>query len=431
MFEDTDTKVLLDALHVRNNPLSWFWTDWPLQNHFYRPISTLFFEWDERLHPGSASGFGLTNALIACACVLALFWLLREATESPWFSGCAATVFGLWHFVGFGADAVGGVFWILACVPVLGILRGGKASLLPCLLAMCTLAYLSQLVMPVMPFGLRVINWLPGRTASTMTLFALISMSAYARFERLSAGRMSRAKPSALDVPATKGAEAIDEGPAKSARIWAAVSLAGLALALGCHEQAVMLPAELVALAVLFRVRRRTPHWAFHAAPWIVLLAYVALRSRIVPMAASGYQLQQFRNGPGVVLSLADYGFPAYNWATSLVLSMTGGALMLLIGSTWASIATIIGDVTGWWLAWKHDLRWLTLGFFSMSFLAYLPMAWLQQFGHYHYWPSAMRAAFLVGLLAVAAKALVSAISLPRLQAPKRLRPAPGSLPRQ
>src|SRR5687767_2966864 len=78
LLEDTDTKVLLQTIRQENAPFSWFVQDWPLRNHFYRPVSTLVFEVDSRIHGDNAAGFGLTNALLCVGCVLLLFWFLRE-----------------------------------------------------------------------------------------------------------------------------------------------------------------------------------------------------------------------------------------------------------------------------------------------------------------------------------------------------------------
>src|SRR4051812_3110536 len=83
LLRDTDTNALLQATRQRQAPLSWFTTDWPLANHFYRPLPTLTFELDDRLSGNDPSGYGWTNAVLCALCVLALFWLVREMTDSP------------------------------------------------------------------------------------------------------------------------------------------------------------------------------------------------------------------------------------------------------------------------------------------------------------------------------------------------------------
>lgn len=79
---DTDTAYLLKKLTEVNNPWHWFTHDWPLGNHFYRPISTILFEFDHRLHQSSGEGFGLTQGMICCLATLSLAWLVTEFTKS-------------------------------------------------------------------------------------------------------------------------------------------------------------------------------------------------------------------------------------------------------------------------------------------------------------------------------------------------------------
>jgi hypothetical protein len=73
----------------------------------------------------------------------------------------------------------------------------------------------------------------------------------------------------------------------------------------------------------------------------------------------------------------------------------------------------------------------LLLTAWAISIFAFLPMAWVQHFDHYHYWPMAMRAVFLTLLLPPIGRAVITAVS-PRAElAPPRSHPAPGSLPRR
>ena len=91
--------------------------------------------------------------------------------------------------------------------------------------------------------------WLPGRTASVMTLFCLVAMSAYARFERFSARAADPPRPTPDDVPKSKTAVVVDL-PVRSRWVWFGVSVFAVTLALGSYEQAIMLPALLVATAM-------------------------------------------------------------------------------------------------------------------------------------------------------------------------------------
>ncbi|MBL8040960.1 MAG: hypothetical protein JNM04_06385, partial [Chthonomonas sp.] len=75
---DSDTHVMVTKIRERHDPVSWFFGDWPLENHFYRPISALSFELDNALYGDSGRGYFRTNAIIAALSVLALAWLVFE-----------------------------------------------------------------------------------------------------------------------------------------------------------------------------------------------------------------------------------------------------------------------------------------------------------------------------------------------------------------
>jgi len=203
--------------------------------------------------------------------------------------------------------------------------------------------------------------------------------------------------------------------------------LISAALALGSYEQAVMLPAALLGVAITMRWQDYRPRWWTQALFWGLLIGYLFLRSRLIPTEASGYQKQQFRDGPGVYLSLFDYVFPNLGGLLGLWSSLEAGPLMLLNMSPYMGLFQIIGN--GWsYVCARAEWRLFLCGWL-LSILAYLPMAWLKQFDHYHYWPMALRSVAVIALSKVAIEAALTALSPPRLQAPKRPSPAPGSLP--
>ena len=189
-----------------------------------------------------------------------------------------------------------------------------------------------------------------------------------------------------------------------------------------------MLPAAMVGIAIIFAVRgQRSALWP-HACFWLLIVGYYFLRQQILPAETSGYQDQQFRSGSGMFIILGGYLVPSA-FTLYLTLSSLSGFLLLLTGSFWMPVLTAVGNFTTYWRAWgDRNLRWLILGFLGLSFVTYLPMAWLKDFGHYHYWPSAFRAPFVVLLFVLVMKLVASAASLPELRAPARQRPAPGSL---
>ena len=427
LLEDTDTAALLAAIRQVDDPAEWFKGDWPLQNHFYRPISTLTFEWDDARSGGDAAKFGLTNALLAAACIMLLFWFLREATDLPWLAGVSAALFGLWHLGPTRVLPLQAVLLFLGLLSLLGILRGGSRKVLPCILASLGCFFLTTQVSPVAEFAGRIVHWLPGRTASVMAVFALVSMAAFARYVRLS-GKRSVSEASIDDVPVSKHAPPTVE-PSKWVWLWVLLSVVALALALGSYEQAVMLPSALLGVAVLFAVQGRRSAWWPHVCFWLVLVGYLVLREQLLPGGTSGYQDQQLRSGYGMWIVLAEYLLPGARLVYMMVLTLSVGLALLLTTTFWFPFLVALGNFPTYWRAWSEGrLRWTGFGFLLLSVVTFLPMAWLKHFGHYHYWPSAMRAPFVVLLGVVVFRLLVSAASPPVLQAPSRPRPAPGSL---
>jgi hypothetical protein len=423
LLEDTDTAVLLAKIRQADNPWKWFIGDWPLENHFYRPISTLAFEFDNRLYANNAAGYGLTNALLAVFCTLALFWLLRELTEDRVIATAATLLFVAWQsgrnlipewlpwagailllFVGIDRHRSNWKIW--APPPLLLVFVATEAVASPDLRGV-------------------VIQWLPGRTASVMALFVLVSMAAYCRFERLGATRTQR-EIGPLDPPATKGTAVEKAGLSWP---WMIVSAISLALALGSYEQAVMAPALLLASAVTLRLRGYRVRWSWHILFWLELAGYLAVRATLVPREVSGYQAQALRSGPGVWIDLAQYALPAATTVLPILAMLSMGAFFLIDPRFYASLLQILSNAAA--IA-KAPLRLpLVAAGYGMSVLAFLPMAWLMRFAHYHYLPLAFRALFVVAMAWVFFESAAIALSPRARQAPERLAPAPGSLPRR
>ncbi len=430
MLEDTDTRVLLQKLEERNAPLSWFSTDWPLENHFYRPVSTLSFELDQRLHPGDPAAFGFTSALICAICVLALFWFLRELTDDAGVSTAAALLFTIWN-LRVSPPFLYILYWLAWAVVLLGLLRHrlGLRCWLPGALA---LAYLPLELRGMqsqsgLAFSSGVLAWLPARTATVMTLFCLLSVAAYARYERLSASRTERAAEP-LDPPATKSTRAATGVPAKGVIVWPLAAIAAAALALGSYEQAVMLPAVLVGVALVMRLQGFRVRWGWQAAFWTLLAGYLVLRREVLPGGTSGYQLQQFRDGWGVLLSIVGYAAPALTGIVGWVQYFQVNPAILLLPDPYIFPIELGGNIAAYWKS-RRRLAFALAGW-AMSLLAFLPMAWLKPFVHYHYWPMALRSVLAVTLAWSTYELVVTAVSPRARQAPARPSPAPGSLRR-
>lgn len=433
LLQDSDTKVLLEVIRETQNPLAWFAGDWPLKNHFYRPISTLFFEFDNWAYGTNPAGYGFTNAVIAALCVMALVWLVRELMEDWALAGISGTIFGLWH-LGWVLDAqvVSWVMPVCALACLVGFFRGKKGWALASVGATALAAYwIGTEYGPVQDISFRIVNWLPGRTASVMTLFALISGAAYARWERLGAERAEPKQATSTERP-FRASDPVDAAkPTKGLWVWPIVCLTGLLLALGSYEQAVMLPGLLIGSSILMAVRGWKPRWWIHAGTWSLLVGYLVLRANLVPREVSGYQSQQLRSGfeGGLLMDLLNYLAPGLNSIRTILANFIPDPIILLTGGFWAPIISLVGCLAAIYICAKDDQKWSILGFWLMAFFAFLPMAWLKMFEHYHYWPAAFQSVAWVLIVGAGIRSVVSAVSPPAVQAPKRSDPAPGSLP--
>ncbi|MFM9873842.1 MAG: hypothetical protein ACKVQS_10305 [Fimbriimonadaceae bacterium] len=415
---DSDTKVLLMNIQERGNPWSWFAGDWPLFNHFYRPISTLFFEMDLRFYGMVGSGFGMTNALICAVCVWLSFWVGRELTDKPLTAALGTLVFGIAHVKLAALSSVFGWIWVLAVLSLFGLFRGKlRDQWWTVGLAFLGCLFLASLVPGPLDFKTRIVDWLPGRTASVMAIFGLISVASYARFERLTAVGKSFELTS-TDLPATKGT--VVTRASRFAWIWVVVSALGLVLALGAYEQAVVIPALITGVMILFSLQGRRVHWANLVLFWGILVGYLLLRRVLVPSDVSGYQAQQFRTGGGVINDLILYLAPGLqNWSIFSG-SFEVGVLAFLTSIPWVSGALIFGNVTSMVGVWRDRNRWLGFGFLLMGFVAFLPMGWLKFFAHYHYFPAVFYSLFLVVFGQMVLGWVVESVSPSRVLAPAR-----------
>ncbi len=436
LLQDTDTRVMIERMTERNDPLSWWTGDWPLLNHFYRPMVTMVFELDQMIHPWSPAGFGFTNALLCAGCMVALFWMLRELTDEMPVALGGATLFALWTAFPTAGEALSSLALILAAAGLLGGLIRRNWGL-------AALALLVGLAIAPEVGGIErvrggVMDWIPGRTATTMSLFGFMAIAAYARYERLTAARRF-AEPSPFDVPATRST-VVEESPKRVVGLWMVASYACTALALASYEQAVMLPALYIGIAVTFTLLGRKPRWGWAIASWLLLFAYLGIRRTVLPSGTSEYQDQQFRNSLDVFMTLADYAFPAARTIYALAHQLDLGLFNVLMTQQkqlWGALAYAVAYPA---LAFSARFRWLSrqefawlLSGFAMSFFAFMPMAWLkpfQAYNHYHYFSMGFRSLFaVVGIIALVRIAVIAASPRGR-QAPPRLAPAPGSLPR-
>jgi hypothetical protein len=421
--QDTDTIKILAGINARHDPTSWFKGDWPLANHFYRPIVSLIFELDNALHSGSTIGFALTDVLLCSFATLALFWFLRELLDSPLMATAGTLLFIIWQWDA-GIRLDNPCFWVGVLCLFGGFYRHSLkiAYYIPAILVWL---WLGHELSGITDLTFRMLLWIPGRTASTMTVFGLVSMAAFARYLRLSPPRDTGTKPAtALDRPATKSSIQTSNKPASIG--WPLLSIAALLISLGAYEQAVMVPALLGLIAVYFHILGRKVEWGWGWAFAACLGGYLVLRQSVISHQPSAYWNWQKRTTTTALIMLQRYFFLPYRDLLQIWDYTSDGALIWTTSGPWYAI---LGASMGFSALWESRRRWLLCGFgWVGSTLAYGPMAWFKDFDHYHYWPMAIRTIFVLGLAGVAIDLTVIALSRPGLQAPRRLSPAPGSL---
>ena len=428
---DTDTAFLISKLNQYQNPWRWFTHDWPLENHFYRPISTLTFEFDNRFHPGSGDGFGLTNALICVLATLALYWFLCEVKRSIPVALVGTWLFATWtlggHFLGTVIPYIVSVIPWLFLVIILWRMNSERKFKWELLWVAIGGFFVWNRIVDVQPdMSPRSMYWLPGRTATSMTIFALIALASYVRFERLGALVRPEKEAGATDPPATRSSN--QRGEPQNHWGWFLVSCAATAMALATYEQAVMIPSLIFILGVWLWVHGLQTRFSFQIFFWAILVAYLVYRVQIIPVQPSGYQKQQFRHGSGLWIDIFNYICPGLFGLFAAWNAITTGFLALLTDSVWTPLAYFSANVSAWVSIRKTWLKpTITL---SLALFSYLPMAFLKQFGHYHYFPEALLTLFVITLFEAYWPRLVAAISPQAIQAPRRIERAPGSLPR-
>lgn len=426
---DRDTFFILSAIKQRANTFSWFTTDWPLQNGFYRPITVLSFAIDIALSRGGLYDYGLSAVFYCALCILAVFWLARELTNSPPVATASALLFALWQTpIEVHWDWI---CWTLAFLILLvGVARHRLhvARYLPAVLAVAFVATeLRGVHLREAPSGfyIGVLHWIPSRTATLMTLFALSSMAAYARYLRKGTIN-SAANISPLDLPATRTSTE-NTTETKGTILWLIGSFLLALLALGSYEQAVMLPVVLFVVGLIFHFKGHPVKWQWQLVFWAEVLAYLLVRRAILPATISEYANQQLRVGLTALLSELNYVLPCSVYAGGWIKQFALGTTVLMVGLFWSFPLQVASNAAAYIGAFRQNrvvmLMWLC------SIFAFLPMAFLKPFSHYHYWAMSLRSIFVVLLIAAVWKMVLSAVSLPAVQAPQRSSPAPGSLP--
>lgn len=381
---DADTRTIYQKVLERGSPLSWFATDWPLENGFYRPVSTLTFEVDARLRGGDLGAWRWTNLMLGFASCLALLWFVWELTRSTMLAAGAGVLFGgiqsgLWQSL--GVRYLGYV----AIVGTLALVVAARGEWRKWLLVGSIVWLLSAdlggtwlgLDNGGVSFPERTLGWPPGRTAVVMTAFCLLSLAAYCRFER--DGLLG----------------------------WWFASLVALLLALGSYEQAVVAPALLLGCALVLRTRGVETCWWPHAVAWSITLVYVVLHRSFLDSETS-YRLQQARPFVGGVRDLMLIAFPSLASIRLMPPFWTSevGPYGLLLGATWRAIAEGVLNLSSLMAARKD---WTLAGFgFIGSVGAYSILAFQHPFGHYFYLSAALRSVLWLALIRLVVRNSIS-----------------------
>ncbi|MBV6503311.1 MAG: hypothetical protein AKCLJLPJ_01380 [Fimbriimonadales bacterium] len=381
---DADTRTIYQKIQERGSALSWFATDWPLENGFYRPVSTLTFEADAWYRGKDLGSWRWTNLLLGFAACLALLWFVWELTRSRALAGGAGVLFGgiqsgLWQSLGVQYLGFLAIFGTVALAPAARgewrkwLLVGSVVWLLSADLGGAWLGLDNGGV----SFAERTLGWPPGRTAVVMTAFCLVSLASYCRFER--------------------------DGLVG----WWFASLVALLLALGSYEQAVVGPACLLGCALVLRMRGVETCWWPHIVAWVVTIAFVVLHRSLLDSETS-YRLQQVRPLWGGIRDLMLVAFPSLTSIRLMPPFWTPevGPFGLLLGATWRAIAEGLFNVSSL-VAARRD--WALAGFGLLGSVgAYSILAFQHPFGHYFYLSAALRALLWLALIRLVVKTAFS-----------------------
>ena len=361
-----------------------------------------------------------TVKLLALGCVLGLFLLAKEVTDSAPLAGLSTMVLGAQfgdpgQALGYGLTAIAIPLFLLVVAvftskapgdALVGVFIGGflliiaealppnwpyegptwmsePAKLGSTILALASLATSHSTKRAFAPSS--------AARASPAALLTLASLACYARYERRSATRVPSAA-TATDVPATKSSASTESLHRwEQALPWLAIGLA-LALALlASPHTALSLPLAALGLALSLKLRGLKVRWGWVAAFGLCWLAI-------------------FRLGAG------DSSDP--NTPLLLLFVLPGARWYVMLLATFVAFVVarrrLPDSVAGW----------------AMSVGAALPLSVLAATLGDTVLPYALRDLLFGTMALILYDHCVSAMSRPAIQAPPRPSPAPGSLPR-
>jgi len=396
--EHHDAVIMVQRIEEANNPWKWFVSDWPLYNGFYRPLPTLAFELDHALFGENLVRFLIFNQLVAVVCSLLVVWFVWELFRRPGAAVACGTVFAGWQAGVQELVPVATIGWLAAIILVVRSLLHNRHAFLQWLLIAAVIAYASRELgaeiasqdVSGQSFSYRTIGWSPGRTATMLTMFALVCCAAYCRFER---ERQAR---------------------------WCALSLLALVAAFLSYEQSVVVAGLLLACGVALALQGVRVRWWFHAMAWLMTLIYVLLHRMVLP-PNTRYWTQAARGVKGGIRGIVRFLFPASDDVLILWSDLPIGIPLLLIPVPYTTAVQIAANVLTWT---KARSQWLALTFgLIVSTGAYAPMSFQHFLAHYYHLPMAIRTILVVWLFILAWDLSLNAASHQKTSAPQGLAP--------
>ncbi len=375
---DPDTPDLLKEIRKEltvSGVLGWSVHDWPLRNHFYRPVPAWSLALDSAVYGDWAPGYRITNLVLATAAALMVYWWIALWTRRSELGLVAGLIFqfrqadmpAILPYPAAPLAAVAALLLMACLVRTTEAERRRRAGIVVRLAvvpaAVVALSLEWQANAPI-------IAWIATRTAILGGLFSVACAAACTAY--IHTGRR--------------------------APLLATLVLA--ALALGSYEQSVMVVA--FPLASLLAVRGASVRRAVGATLALVGTdaAYAVVRYLAVGASASGYQMLQAKSSQwGGPMELLRYTFAPYCLVPQIVLrTSTSGLLAVMDEATWGMLA----ELATWVFAYARALRVAarpTLALWAMKALLLLPMSFLHPFAHYYYLPEAAAAGLAACLI--------------------------------
>ncbi|MCS7208544.1 MAG: hypothetical protein NZ874_03140 [Fimbriimonadales bacterium] len=392
-FENGDTRTILQRLQQPHSAWEWFIGDWVLGNGFYRPLPSVLYQIDYSLWGADLLAWKWANGLLAVlnALLVVVFgWALSGRRDFALISGL---IFSFWQtgllpappswlaWVGLAAGVLRG--WLMGNLRQ-GILWGSVAFTLVLELGFIPM----QWDLHQQSFAYRAVGWIPGRTATLMTLFALIALTGACLYARTGKAR------------------------------WAVAGLSGFVGALLSYEQAVALPI-LIGLAAWAAAstrplasERQEPNQQMPSGKatatargknnslrralilsllcLILLAPYTAFYHARIPVHTDYHQqrLRRFRTIPETTLN---WLVPPATKVGILWDVVPTAPLLLLFPSFWGAHMGLAAYLVALWVGLRARQGWL--GWLG-ALIAYAPLMPVMPLMHYYYLPAVFRASW-------------------------------------